>query len=142
MSTSDSLVNQALAKVLRGLKAESGLTLDDLEERSGLSKSTVRRMLRGTGDISMTGLTALTAAMSSTAEKALSRVFADLDYDTAYQDAVGRISGRQMSDVPESIASLDQKREAALLDAAHIDGTERIAADINDEADHDEPEAP
>lgn len=142
MSTSDSLVNKELARALKGLKAESGLTLDQLESRSGMSKSTVRRILKGETDITMVNVAALTGAMGETPDRALTRTFEKLDYNDAYLDAVERIRGRSMSDVPENITSLDQKRAAAALDRANVEGTERIAADVNEEADYDEPEAP
>lgn len=142
MSTSDSLVNQGVARALKGLKSESGLTLNQLEELSGLSKSTLRRILRGSTDISWTSVTAMAGAMGTTPERVMARAFEDLAYDEAYKDAVERIAGRQVSDVPVNIIDMEEKRAAAHLDKNHIDGSEPLAADINDEADHDEPEAP
>lgn len=142
MSTSDSLMNQAVARALRGLRGEAGVTLDEVAEVSGLSLSTVRRNMKGSTDINATNLAALAGAMGTTPDEVLARVFRNLDYEEALADAIARISGRKVSEVTDNIIDMDEKRAAARLDQQHTDGTGLVAADINEEIEHDEPESP
>ena len=142
MTTADSEINKAVAAQLRARMGLLGMTQKDLINESGLSTSTVSRILSSKTDISLTNLTVLARAMGTHADAILDDAFEHVGYDRAYEDAVIRVTGRKMSDVSENITSLDQHREARMLDEALQDGTEQIAADVNEEADHDEPEAP
>lgn len=69
MDTSATALNQAMAAELRAERAAADLTLEEVVELSGVSLSTLRRILKGTVDVNVADLGAIAAAYNTKLEK-------------------------------------------------------------------------
>lgn len=81
-------LNGAVAAVLRGERAATGLTLDQLAEKSGISLTSVQRFLQAKRDINVAVLAALAEALDTTPEAVVAAAQERLARQTAGKYAI------------------------------------------------------
>ena len=111
---------QRIGPALRALRQREGLTLDELAERSGLSRARISRIERGRAEFSLQALMRLSAALG-----------VEVTYFTYYQDAVSQTE-QKLQEMLTSFA-VAPETASALLDlsfdaqGALLDGLRRVS---------------
>jgi len=122
----DELINQATAKVLRGVMQESGLTQKTWGDKAGLSITVVQKLLSGNQAIKVPQLLALATSSAFTPEEVMERI--------------DRGVARAVSEMPVSLDAHRSKKPAEMTDA-ELDEQQK-AAGRDPELEEDEPAGP
>ena len=126
MNIPDELINQATAKVLRGVMQESGLTQKTWGDKAGLSITVVQKLLSGNQAIKVPQLLALATSSAFTPEEVMERI--------------DRGVARAVSEMPVSLDAHRSKKPAEMTDA-ELDEQQK-AAGRDPELEEDEPAGP
>ena len=133
MGTAETKINQAMAAELRAERSATGLTIDQLSERSGVRLSTLKRILKGTIDVNAADLAAI------------SRTYTDTGQSTAdpaelARRAIVRAGGyeslaRPTSDAPNNVTPIKQVED---MNVEEIEALENQAANIDTDSENPE----
>ena len=131
------LVNKALAQVLKGAYTTEGFTLPTLEAATDpkIPWRTLQRIMAGDAPVTMGQLENIARAINRDAQE-------------LFEDALQKADRDEMSPVPSTTASLDQKRkqrEAAMMPDGELDEVRKHAAKrkgSDPELGGDEPTSP
>ncbi|WP_413354077.1 helix-turn-helix domain-containing protein [Microbacterium sp. 1P06AB] len=126
MKIPDELINQATAKVLRGVMQESGLTQKTWADKSGLSITVVQKLLSGNQSVKVPQLLALATASAFSPEEVMERI--------------DRGVARAVSEMPVSLDAHRSKKPADMTDTELEEL--RGAAGRDAELEEDEPDGP
>lgn len=118
-------INDAFAKVLKGVMRENGQTQQSVADHLGQNVATVNRILGGKRDITVTQFVSIVDLCGEDPKLIVDRVWGKLHL---------------MSAVPDNVVPLTSKRPAEMSDS-EIEGL-RGAANDDIENERDEPDAP
>lgn len=133
VNTKDTKINQAMGAELRAERSAVDITVEALASESGISVSTLKRVLKGSVDIGIPQIAAIAAALD-----------AHRDHPITPQDlvrkAVERAGGYEvlMSEVSDSNVTQLHPRSMTAEELDNYEGSR--AANFDEEASTDEPE--
>lgn len=138
MANSDTALNKATAEVLQAERAGASMTQEQLCEETGISLSTMRRILKGTVDIDVADLAAITVALNK--HRRTPTTPGEI-IDAAVklmggQKALEEEYGRPLSDVPDNVSPIFKRVEDMTVD--EIEAIAKKAATLDAELGEDE----
>lgn len=133
MGTAETKINQAMAAELRAERSATALTIDQLSDRSGVPLSTLKRILKGTVDVNVADLAAISRAYTDTG-------LSTADPAELARRAVVRAGGyesltRPTSDAPNNVTPIKQVED---MDVEEIEAVENQAANIDTDSENPE----